>query len=452
MLRSKEQATSLEARTTFWSILRGSLRSHLSDCVRKMRWVRARAWRYGRACAIAFLTIIQAAQGFAQTDPAFRAFLDNLWPDARARGVSQKTFEAVTRGLTPDMSLPDLVIPGRPPPAAGEQAEFTQTPVQYLSERTLQNFAERGRGLLQQHRAVLASVEARFGVPAPVLLAIWARETSYGEAKLPHDVLRVLATLAFAGRRKERFREEFLIALKMVEDGKLTPARRRSSWAGAMGLVQFLPSDYERYGVDGDGNGQVDIWTSPADALASAASQLNAKGWRAGRRWAHEVRAPQNLDCTLADPGDKRRVSEWLRRGFAPAGPHAPTAADLAEDASLLLPAGNAGPAFLITRNYFVIKDYNFSDLYVLFVGNLSDRIAGGGAFATPWPALTQLRTRDIEELQQHLTRLGLYREAIDGKAGMATRLSLGRFQKARGLPPDCWPSAAALEHLRAAR
>jgi Transglycosylase SLT domain/Putative peptidoglycan binding domain len=164
------------------------------------------------------------------------------------------------------------------------------------------------------------------------------------------------------------------------------------------------------------------------------------------------VRAPQDLDCTTADPANKVPVREWLRRGFARAGPHAPSTADLAEDASLLLPAGNAGPAFLITRNYFVIKDYNFSDLYVLFVGNLSDRIAGGGPFATPWPALTQLRTRDIEELQQRLTRLGFYREAIDGKAGMATRLSLGRFQKARGLAPDCWPSAQALEQLRTAR
>jgi lytic murein transglycosylase len=388
---------------------------------------------------------------FAQTDSAFRSFLESLWPEAQARGVLRATFETATRDLMPDMSLPDLVIPGRPPPT-GEQAEFTQTPAQYLSERALQNFSARGRRLLQQNRAVLADIEARFGVPAPVLLAIWARETSFGDAKLPHDVLRVLATQAYAGRRKERFREEFLVALKMIQDGKLPPARRRSSWAGAMGLVQFLPSDYARYGVDGDGDGHVDIWTSVADALASAASQLRAKGWRASRRWAHEVRPPKDLDCTLADPADKRPVREWLRRGFAPVGAHAPAAADLVEDASLILPAGNAGPAFLITKNYFVIKDYNFSDLYVLFVGNLSDRIAGGGAFTTPWPALTQLRTRDIEELQQRLTQLGFYREAIDGKAGMATRLSLGRFQKARGLAVDCWPSAAALEHLRAAR
>ena len=417
-----------------------------------MRWLRARARRYGRASAVACLVVVCTSAASAQSDENFRSFLESLWPDAQARGVSRATFDAATRGLAPDMSLPDLVVPGRAPPPAGEQAEFTQTPAQYLSERTLQDLSARGKRLLQQHRAALTSIEARFGVPPPVLLAIWARETAYGEAKLPHDLLRVLATQAYAGRRKDRFREQLLVALKMVEDGVLTPARRRSSWAGAIGLVQFLPSDYARYGADGDGDGQVDIWTSVPDALASAASQLKAKGWRAGRRWAHEVRAPKDLDCTLADPANKQPVRAWLQRGFAPAGPHRPAAADLDEDASLLLPAGNAGPAFLITRNYFVIKDYNFSDLYVLFVGNLGDRIAGGGAFATPWPPLAQLRTGDIAELQQHLTRLGFYGEAIDGKAGMATRLSLGRFQKARGLVVDCWPSAAALTALRAAR
>jgi lytic murein transglycosylase len=389
---------------------------------------------------------------FAQPDPAFRTFLEKLWPEAQARGVSRVTFESATRDLKPDLSLPDLVIPGRALPPVGEQAEFTQMAAEYLSERTLQNLAGRGRRLWQQHRAALDKIEARFGVQAPVLLAIWARETSYGEAKLPHDVVRVLATQAYVGRRKERFREELLLALKMLDDGRLTAPRRRSSWAGAMGLVQFLPSDFDRYGADGDSDGAIDIWASVPDALASAANQLHAKGWRPDRRWAHEVRTPKDLDCTLADPAQKLPVREWLRRGFAAATADRLAPADLAEEASLLLPAGNTGPAFLIGKNYFVIKEYNFSDLYVLFVGNLADRIAGGGAFATPWPKLAQLRARDIEELQRRLTELGFYRDKVDGKAGMATRLGLGRFQKARGLALDCWPSPAALDALRAAQ
>jgi membrane-bound lytic murein transglycosylase B len=204
------------------------------------------------------LLVAIAVPAFAQADPVFRAFLEKLWPEAQARGISRATFDNATRDLVPDLNLPDLVIPGRAPPASGEQAEFTQTPAEYLSERTLQNLGARGRRLAQQHRAALDKIEVRFGVPASVLLAIWARETSYGEAKLPHDVVRVLATQAYIGRRKERFREEFLSALKMIEDGRLTPARRKSSWAGAMGLVQFLPSDYMRHGTDGDGDGGAD--------------------------------------------------------------------------------------------------------------------------------------------------------------------------------------------------
>jgi lytic murein transglycosylase len=384
------------------------------------------------------------------SDATFRAFLDALRPEAEARGVSRATFDAATRDLTPDLRLPDLALPGRPATGAA-QAEFTQTPAAYLSERSLQNLADRGRRLLQQHRSSLDKIEARFGVPAPVLLAIWGRETAFGDAKLPHDVLRALATQAYAGRRKERFRDELLVALKLTEEGRFGPERRRSSWAGAVGLVQFLPSDYQRYGSDGDGDGTADIWFSAPDALASAASQLAAKGWRPGRRWAHEVRVPKGLDCTDADPARKFPLSEWLRRGFKPATGAAPAPADLAEDVSLLLPAGNDGPAFLIGANYFVIKEYNFSDLYVLFVGNLADRIAGGGGFRTPWPGLPQLATRDIEEMQKRLTDLGFYTGAIDGKAGMATRLALGRFQNARGLAVDCWPSPAALASLRAA-
>jgi hypothetical protein len=226
----------------------------------------------------------------------------------------------------------------------------------------------------------------------------------------------------------------------------------RSSWGGAMGLTQFLPSEFYKHAVDFDGDGKVDIWTSIPDALASAANQLLGKGWQPGRRWAYEVRPPAGLDCTLADPGVKAPLRAWLAQGFAPAGPARPSAAEGDEEVSLLLPAGNDGPAFLIGRNYFAIKDYNFSDLYVLFVGNLADRIAGGGGFATPWPRLAQASARQIEETQRRLTELGFYNGALDGKAGMATRVALGRFQKSQGATPDCWPSAAALERLRAAR
>ncbi len=382
-------------------------------------------------------------------DAAFQAWLATLWPAAQSIGVSRATFDAATRSLEPDLSLPDLVIPGQPERPQPGQAEFVQTPAEYLSEATLARLAAQGKKLLDQHRATLSAIERKFGVPAPIVLAIWARETDYGRYKLPHNAIRVLATQAYYGKRKEHFRQEFLFALKMLEEGHVKLADMRSSWAGAMGLTQFLPSEFYKYAVDFDGDGRVDIFASVPDALASAAKQLADKGWQPGQRWAYEVRVPSNLDCTTADPEFMLTLGEWLKRGFSPAFARKLAAGELAEKASLLMPAGTHGPAFLILKNYYVIKDYNFSDLYVLFVGQLSDRILGARGFETPWGKVVQLRTKELEEMQRRLTGLGLYRDKIDGKAGMRTRLALGAYQKSNGLKLDCWPSAAVLEHMR---
>ncbi|CAL8971347.1 Membrane-bound lytic murein transglycosylase B [Rhodoplanes serenus] len=381
-------------------------------------------------------------------DPAFQQWLQALWPDAQKLGVSRATFEQAIRGIEPDLSLPDLVIPGRPQAPPRGQAEFVQTPAEYLREKTLASLAGQGRSLLAQHRETLRRIEERFGVPPAVVLAIWGRETAFGNYKLPHDALRVLATQGFYGRRKDMFRTELLYAMKMMQDG-VPRADMRASWGGAMGLTQFLPSELYKHGVDFDGDGRRDIFRSVPDALASAAQQLAAKGWQAGHHWAYEVRPPRNLDCTIADPDNVKPLREWQAQGFVPAGGRRFAAADLQENASLLMPAGTHGPSFLILRNYYVIKDYNFSDLYVLFVGNVADRIAGGGPFERAWDPVVQLRTADLEAMQQRLTALGLYKDKIDGKAGMRTRLALGAYEKANGLPLDCWPDAAVLDHMR---
>jgi hypothetical protein len=216
-----------------------------------------------------------------------------------------------------------------------------------------------------------------------------------------------------------------------------------------MGLTQFLPSDFYKHAVDFDGDGRRDIFGSVPDALASAAKQLVEKGWQRGKRWAYEVRAPKGADCTIAEPGVVLPVNEWLKRGYAPAYGRKPSADELAEPVSLLMPAGLYGPAFLTPKNYFVIKEYNFSDLYVLFVGHLADRIGEARPFATPWGKVTQLATADLEAMQRKLAELGLYHDKIDGKAGMKTRAALGAYQKANGLTVDCWPSAAVLSHMR---
>ncbi len=383
-------------------------------------------------------------------DAAFAQFIASLEPEAQAAGVSRETFERETRGLEPDYKLPDLVLPGRPTAGTTSQPEFVQVPADYVKETAIARLAAEGQRLMQTHRAALDRIERQFGVPATMVLAIWGRETDFGRSSDHYDALRVVATQAYVGRRKEQYRNEFILALKILDEGAVSRKEFRSSWAGATGLTQFLPSEYYKHGVDLDGDGRIDIWHSVPDALASAAKQLADKGWQPGVRWAYEVRAPADVDCTMGVPTVQRPIGEWLNAGFKPLGAEL-SAAEQAQPASLLQPEGIYGPSFLTTKNYFVIKEYNFSDLYVLYVGHLSDRVLNARPFATPWSAAAQLRTAAVEAMQRQLTRLGRYRDKIDGKAGMLTRAALGAYQKSAGLKVDCWPSEAVLQSLNGA-
>jgi lytic murein transglycosylase len=405
-----------------------------------------------RAAFAVMLLLIAAGNSAHAADAAFTQFIASLWPEAQAAGVSRATFDAETRGLEPDTKLPDLILPGRPATGAPSQAEFVQVPADYIKEASIARLAEHGQKLLQQYRPSLDAIESRFGVPATIVLAIWGRETDYGRYTLPYDLIRVLATQAWVGRRKEKYHDEFILGLKLLSDGVVTRKDLRSSWAGATGLTQFLPSDFYKNGVDFDGNGKIDIWHSVPDALASAAQQLVNKGWQSGLRWAYEVKAPANVDCTMGVPEVTKPIGDWLRAGFVPVRGQKLSAAEQAQTASLLQPEGIYGPSFLTTKNYFVIKEYNFSDLYVLFVGHLSDRMTSPLPFATPWSASTQLRTTDVEAMQQGLTKIGIYKDKIDGKAGMLTRAALGAYQKTAGLKVDCWPSDAVLRSINASR
>jgi len=386
----------------------------------------------------------------AAADPAFQSWLQSLWPQAQALGVSRQTFDLATHGLEPDLALPDLVLPGRPERPAAGQPEFVQTPADYLKEQSIAQLAIQGRKIYDQYRAPLTAIERQFGVPPAILLAIFGRETDYGRATDSRNAIRVLATQAYLGRRKDQFLNEFLLALKILQEGHIKLADMRSSWAGAMGLTQFLPSDYLKYAVDFDGDGRADIWNSVPDALASAAKQLVGKGWQPGSRWAYEVHPPANVDCTIGVPENTLPIGEWLKRGYLPAYGRTLSAPERAGSASLLQPAGLYGPSFLATKNYFVIKEYNFSDLYVLFVGHLSDRIADPRPFETPWGKVAQLPSGDLDRMQDVLTARGYYHDKIDGKAGMKTRAALGDYQKRNGLKVDCWPTAAVLQHMEA--
>ena len=424
------------------------------------RGLTARADRGGREALIGSCARLGAviclfllgASPVRAADAGFTQFIASLWPEAQAAGVSRATFDAETRGLEPDYKLPDLILPGRPATGAPSQAEFVQVPADYLKEDHIAALAAEGQRLMAKYPAALTAIETRFGVPATVVLAIWGRETDYGRYTLPYDGLRVLATQAYVGRRKDKYRNEFILALKMLGDGEVARKDLRSSWAGATGLTQFLPSEFYQHAVDFDGDGRRDIWHSVPDALASAARQLVNKGWQPGVRWAYEVQAPAGVDCTLGVPEVTKPIGEWLRQGFVPVRGQKLNATEQSEPASLLQPEGIYGPAFLTTKNYFVIKEYNFSDLYVLFVGHLSDRMLSPQPFATPWSASSQLRSADVEAMQRQLTRLGLYADKLDGKAGMQTRAALGAYQKSAGLKVDCWPSETVLHSLAAAR
>ncbi|MCS0493697.1 lytic murein transglycosylase [Ancylobacter sp. MQZ15Z-1] len=392
------------------------------------------------------LLLMAGSPAFA--DAGFDRWLAAQWPAAQAMGISRATYERETKGLEPDYSLPDLAIPGKPQPP-GKQAEFVQTPADYLSDKAIASYAARGRKLAAQYRGQLATIEKRFGVPPEIMLAIWARETSYGAAKLNYDALRVVATQAYVGRRKDEFFAEFLAALKILDEGHVGRAQMKSSWAGAMGLTQFMPTGYLTYGVDLDGDGTANIWTSVPEALAATANLLRHEGWQAGKRWAYEVSVPSGFDCTLAEPDAARPIGDWLKSGVKVIdGRRVPSSA-MRDKASIIMPAGPYGPVFLTPANYFVLKSYNFADLYVLYVGHLADRIEDDKPFVRDWQDISLVKTRDLEYMQKVLARKGLYTDKIDGKAGMKTRSALGAYQKANRLKLDCWPDADVLEHMR---
>jgi hypothetical protein len=216
-----------------------------------------------------------------------------------------------------------------------------------------------------------------------------------------------------------------------------------------MGLVQFLPEDYYNYAVDLDGDGKKDIWHSVPDALASLANNLAHKGWDKSQPWGVEVRAPATVDCSLGYLDIRKPVADWAAMGIEPVTGGGFPQNMVGWQASLLQPAGIYGPAFLTFQNFQVIREYNKSDLYALFVGNVADRIKGGGTFSRPWDRVVQVSTADVETMQTRLTELGFYSDTIDGKAGGRTRSAVGAYQKSAGLPQTCWPTAEIIAHIK---
>lgn len=408
------------------------------------------AWRVLLRMVAVLAILVTPALTAHAANAEFAAFLDSLRPEAAAAGVSNATFDAAVRGLEPDFSIPDLDLPGRDKTGNKGQAEFTRPPSEYLDKAYMARLAEQAKPYLARHGKEFQTIESRIGVDRYSLLAFWARETALGTYKLPHDAIRVLATLAYVGRRKDVFRAELIAALGMLESG-VPREKMRSSWAGAVGLTQFMPTEFKPYAQDIDGDGVKNIFTSAPDALGSTAAQLAGKGWVAGRHWGYEVTIPPAGSCAMEGPLQEKPVAEWAKIGFKRAGGKPWTATDLATTAYLMSPAGAYGPAFLVFENFKVIRRYNTSDLYAVFVGHLADRIAGGGDFHTSWAGAAPQKTVVVEEIQNRLKSLGYDVDKIDGKIGSNTRMNIGKYQVANRLKTDCWPSDAVLAHMRRA-
>lgn len=418
--------------------------------------------RFAPTALAAILSVFSATAALAQSAPTgataarydaeFNAWLKKeLWPEARKAGISQKTLDAALSGLSINWKLPDLVIPGQKPPKeqSQSQAEFS-SPGAYFSEKRLQGLGSTGRSLAETHAATLRRIEAKYGVPGNVIVAIWGRESGFGRAKLPYSVVDVLATKAYLSTRKEMFRAELIDALKIIESGDIAAPRMMGSWAGALGQPQFMPSSYLKYAVDFDGDGRRDIWNSVPDALASIANYLSQRGWQRNRDWGFEASIPANVSCAQEGPDLARPVADWAKMGITRISGKAFPANDLTADGMMLVPAGRHGPEFVVTPNFYVIKEYNNSDLYALFIGNLADRIAhGAGPFKAEWGNVGSMLRSDVLAMQKALVAKGYDVGKADGLAGYKTRRSLGDWQAKNGLAPTCFPDATLKAKLK---
>ncbi len=396
---------------------------------------------------------VRAESAQRQVEASFAAWREALWTDARTSGISRSTFESAFRGITLDWSLPDLVPPGKAAASDQEptrQAEFG-SPGRYFSEANLSILVRRGRAELAGRQGDLTAIERRYGVPHQILLAIWGRETAYGTVTIPLDAVRVLATQAFMGRRAEFFRRQLIGALKLLEEGHVSRDALRSSWAGAMGHTQMLPTHILQHGVDFDGDGRRDVWGSVTDALAASAHFLRHNGWQPDLPWGYEVKPPPGADCTLEGPHQGRPFAEWMAMGYERTRGRALPSHRLKTTGYLLKPAGRHGPAFLVTDNFYVLKAYNESDLYALFVGHLADRLGDDRRFEGSWGDVAVYSRSQVKALQTVLVSNGYnIGESIDGLIGFRTRTAVGHYQRKSGLEVDCWPGPETF--TRAAR
>jgi len=387
------------------------------------------------AAAIALTVALTpaSADGFDTWVASFRK-------TAMKSGISGSTFDRAFAGV--DSIDPEVLEKAR------YQPEFKAPVWDYFDNRVHDQSVATGRAMARKYKPWLDKIEARYGVSRNILLAIWSMESNYGEILKRDDVMRnvvrSLSTLAYADKRRAKFaRTQLLAALKILQSGDIDESHLTGSWAGAMGHTQFIPTSYQAYAVDFDGNGRRDIWNSVPDALATAANLLKKNGWQSGKTWGYEVALPAGKL-----PGGTLSLAKWEELGVMRTNGRA--FKNGSDKATLKVPDGRGGPAFLMTRNFSVIKRYNNADKYALAVGILADQIAGSDGLVQDWKRpFTKLSFEQRQELQERLSAHGYYSGKFDGKIGEGSKDAIRAFQAQAGLEPDGHPSLEVLKKLR---
>ncbi len=373
---------------------------------------------------------------------SFDQFVTDFWPKARAAGVSKRVYSAALADQTPNAKVIEL---------GQRQPEFNTAVWHYIEKRVTPARIAMGREKREALAKTLSAIEKRYGVDRHVLLSIWGMETNFGGYKGELSTVRSLATMAFTGRRQKYGRSQLIAAMKILQNGDISPDKMTGSWAGAMGHTQFIPTTYQAYAVDWTGDGKRDIWNSISDALASTANYMKKSGWRSNRPWGWEVKLPRGFNFDRIGKNNARSVASWVKLGLKPARGGRFGAAGV--KSWVILPAGADGPAFLVTENFKAILRYNASTSYALAVGHLADRIRGGPELAARWPEHHRPLSRPQRvELQDLLARRGHYQGDVSGRFGRQTVAAIVAYQKTAGLPPDGFASVALLERLRRGR
>lgn len=376
----------------------------------------------------------------ASKDAKFAAFIRDFRDEAIAAGVRPEIYDASMSGLRRSARIEQLET---------EQPEFVRPVWQYLDSAVSPQRVEDGHAKLAANEAVLSQIQARFSVPKEIAVAIWGMESDYGRDMGSFNMFQALASLAYDGPRKDFARGELIAALKMEQQEHLSPSQMTSSWAGAFGQTQFIPSEFLKDAVDGDGDGRRDLWRSAADALASAANSLHHADWHIGEPCLYEVSLPKDFPYELTGDDAPRAISEWKQLGVRTIyGDELP---GTASEGAIYLPAGARGPAFMVFHNFKVVLTYNNAAAYALSVCNLADRLRGGGQIVAQWPRDEQPLNRDDRfAFQTALQKLGYDPGAVDGVLGHKSRAALRDYQKDRHIPADGFPTREMLGRLNA--